>query len=159
VAAGRVRQPAAAGRAVDRDAYVLCPLEQLRTALRRRDVFAHPSLRWSDPRARPLDGADWLAVRDEVLTGLGLAGPVDEHLAEYAATLDAAWRLLVQRIEEAGPDASVRIVPGAGGRMRLSVERLEALGEPPSLVVLRKTVARSPRSSSRPPSAWTRRHH
>jgi hypothetical protein len=27
--------------AVDRDAYMLCLLEQLRTALRRRDVFAH----------------------------------------------------------------------------------------------------------------------
>ncbi|MEU2639598.1 Tn3 family transposase, partial [Micromonospora fulviviridis] len=126
---------------VDRDAYVLCLLEQLRTALRRRDVFAHPSLRWSDPRARLLDGADWLAVRDEVLAGLGLAESVDEHLAACAATLDAAWRLLAQRIEEAGPDASVRIVPGEGGRMRLSVQKLEALGEPASLVALRKTVA------------------
>jgi TnpA family transposase len=125
----------------DRDAYVLCLLDQLRTALRRRDVFAHPSLRWSDPRARLLDGADWLAVRDEVLAGLGLAEPVEAHLAQYAATLDAAWRLLVQRIEEAGPDASVRVVPGDGGRMRLSVEKLEALGEPASLVALRKTVA------------------
>lgn len=37
-----------------------------------------------------------------------------------------------QRIEEAGPDASVRIVPGEAGRMRLSVEKLEALGEPPA---------------------------
>ena len=126
---------------VDRDAYVLCLLDQLRAALRRRDVFAHPSLRWSDPRAHLLVGADWLVVRDEVLAGLGLGEPVEAHLAEYAATLDAAWRLLAQRIEEAGPDASVRIVPGDGGRMRLSVEKLEALGEPASLASLRKTVA------------------
>lgn len=43
--------------AVDRDAYVLCVLEQLHRALRRRDVFAAPSLRWADPRAQLLDGA------------------------------------------------------------------------------------------------------
>lgn len=41
--------------AVDRDAYVLCVLEQLHRALRRRDVFATPSLRWADPRAQLLE--------------------------------------------------------------------------------------------------------
>ncbi len=35
---------------VDRDAYVVCVLEQLFKALNRRDVFAAPSQRWSDPR-------------------------------------------------------------------------------------------------------------
>jgi hypothetical protein len=45
-----------------------------------------------------------------------------------------------QRIEEAGPDASVRVVPGEAGRMRLSVQRLEKLGDPPSLVDLRERV-------------------
>lgn len=38
--------------AVDRDAYVVCVLEQLFRALKRRDVYASPSHRWSDPRAR-----------------------------------------------------------------------------------------------------------
>jgi hypothetical protein len=36
----------------DRDAYVVCVLEQLHKALRIRDVFAVPSYRWGDPRAR-----------------------------------------------------------------------------------------------------------
>jgi len=35
---------------VDRDAYVVCLLEQLFRALKRRDIFASPSHRWSDPR-------------------------------------------------------------------------------------------------------------
>jgi hypothetical protein len=104
-------------------------------------VFADPSPRWADPRARLLDGAEWSGVRDEVLTGLGLADPVQQHLAEYATTLDTAWRQLAQRIEEAGPDASVRVVAGQAGRMRLSVRRLEKVGDPPSLVDLRKRVA------------------
>ncbi|MEU6409130.1 hypothetical protein [Microbispora sp. NPDC046933] len=37
--------------AVDRDAYVVCILEQLHRALNRRDVFASLSNRWAD-RAR-----------------------------------------------------------------------------------------------------------
>ncbi|MFE9694545.1 Tn3 family transposase [Micromonospora sp. NPDC005806] len=64
-----------------------------------------------------------------------------EHLAQMCGTLDGAWRQLAQRIEEAGPKASVRILSGEGGRMRVSVERLEKLGDPPSLVDLRKRAA------------------
>ncbi|MFF4763356.1 Tn3 family transposase [Streptomyces sp. NPDC001292] len=67
--------------AVDRDAYVVCVLEQLHRALQRRDVFASPSHRWSDPRARLLDGTEWEAVRDDVLAGLSLDMPVEEHAA------------------------------------------------------------------------------
>jgi hypothetical protein len=49
--------------AVDRDAYVVCVLEQLHRALKNRwDVFASPSNRWADPRARLLDGPRWEAM-------------------------------------------------------------------------------------------------
>lgn len=47
--------PALPKGAVDRDAYVVCVLEQLHRALGRRDIFATPSHRWSDPHARLLD--------------------------------------------------------------------------------------------------------
>jgi len=130
--------------AADRDAYVMCLLTQLAAALRRRDIFAYPSLRWGDPRAQLFDGPEWIGVRDDVLAGLGLTAAVEEHLAEMAAALDGGWRQLAQRIEEAGPDASVRVVPGDAGRMRLSVSKLEKLGDPPSLVDLRKRVAAMP---------------
>jgi hypothetical protein len=125
--------------AVDRDAYVLCVLEQLHRKLLVRDIFARPSVRWADPRAQLLGGTEWQAVRGEVLAGLGLDQPVEAHLAEAAAGLDAAWQLLARRLEEAGPDASVRVVPD-GDRVKLSIERLEGVGEPPSLVALRDTV-------------------
>lgn len=58
--------------AVDRDAYVVYVLEQLFGALKRRDIFASPSHRWSDPRARLLQGKGWEAVREDVLAGLSL---------------------------------------------------------------------------------------
>ena len=127
--------------AVDRDAYVVCVLEQLHKALRVRDVFAVPSLRWGDPRAQLLDGPAWETVRGEVLDGLGLTEPVQTHLRSQAAVLDAAWRQMADRLAEAGDTAIVRVVPDAEGRMRLSVERLDALDIPASLVELRELTA------------------
>ncbi|MEO7195630.1 MAG: Tn3 family transposase [Pseudonocardiaceae bacterium] len=128
--------------AVDRDAYVVCVLEQLFTALNRRDVFAAPSQRWSDPRARLLDGARWEALHHDVLAGLSLQAPVREHLASLSRGLDAAWRQMAERLDEAGADAKVEvIVPTDGGRPRLSVDKLGALDEPESLTWLRKTTA------------------
>lgn len=66
---------------------MVCVLEQLHRALMRRDVFASPSHRWSDPLARLLDGSEWEAVREDVLASLSLDMPVEEHLAE----LVRAW--------------------------------------------------------------------
>jgi TnpA family transposase len=126
---------------VDRDAYVLCILESLHRALRRRDVFASPSNRWADPRAQLLDGAEWILVRDEVLTALGLTGGVEAHLAEVCAELDAGWQQLADRIAEAGAGAGVRIEEDAEGRMRLAVSRLDAVAEPASQGALRSAVA------------------
>ena len=42
---------------IDRKAYTFCVLQRLRSALRRRDIFVHKSLRYSDPRAKLLQGA------------------------------------------------------------------------------------------------------
>lgn len=75
--------------AVDRNAYVVCVLEQLYRALMRRDIFARPSHRFADPRARLLEGKPWEAVREDVLHGLSLDMPVEQHLAELVRVLDA----------------------------------------------------------------------
>ncbi len=132
--------PALPEGTVDRDAYVVCVLEQLHRALSRRDAYATPSNRWSDPRARLLVGAQWEAVRADVLAGLSLDTPVAEHLGELTAGLDAAWRQMAARMAEAGPDAKVEVlVPPDGGRARLSVNKLGALDEPESLTWLRAT--------------------
>ena len=48
---------------IDRRAHTFCVLEQLRLALRRRDVFVAPSARWGDPRAKLLQGRAWEAAR------------------------------------------------------------------------------------------------
>jgi hypothetical protein len=124
--------------AVDRDAYVVCVLEQLHRALNRRDIFAAPSNRWADPRARLLDGPRWEAMRGDVLAGLSLNEDVSEHLAGLSRGLDAAWRQMAGRLAEAGDEAKVEIVvPEGGGRARLCVDKLGAVGEPESLTWLK----------------------
>ncbi|MDE3722809.1 Tn3 family transposase [Nocardiopsis sp. N85] len=57
-----------------------------------RDVFASPSHRWSAPRARLLDGPEWEAVEEDVLAGLSLDMPVEEHLAELVRGRVAGWK-------------------------------------------------------------------
>src|SRR5664279_6265212 len=101
---------------------------------------ASHSHRWSDPRARLLDGAEWEAVRDDVLAGLSLDVAVEEHLAELVRALEAGWKQMAERLEGAGTDAKVSIEVMPGGRAKLNVEKLGALGEPKSLTWLRKRV-------------------
>ncbi|WP_069734999.1 Tn3 family transposase [Streptomyces sp. EN27] len=126
--------------AVDREAYVVCVLEQLFEALRRRDIFASPSHRWADPRARLLAGKGWEAVREDVLAGLSLDEDAEAHLRELTAVLDATWRQMAERLEEAGADAKISIEVQPNGRAKLNVEKLHALGEPKTLKWLRERV-------------------
>ena len=117
MAQGGVREPGSAAGAVDRDAYVVCVLEQLLRALSRRDIFACPSHRWADPRARLLDGKGWEAVREDVLAGLSLAEDAGQHLRELVGVLDATWKQMAERLEEAGTTRSQhRGAATTGGR-------------------------------------------
>nr|WP_212764092.1 Tn3 family transposase [Streptomyces sp. I05A-00742] len=115
-------------------------LEQLHRALNNRDVFAAPSHRWSTPRARLPGGPDWDAVEEDGLAALSLDTPVQEHLAKLVRGLDAGWKQLAERLQEAGPAAKVSIAVQDDGRVKLNVDKLGAPGEPKSLTWLRKRV-------------------
>ncbi len=56
--------------AIDKKAYVFCCLERLRSALRRRDLFVAPSLRYADARLGLLSGKAWEAARPTVCRSL-----------------------------------------------------------------------------------------
>lgn len=60
-------------------------------------------------------------------------------LNDKVPALDAAWRQMAARLEEAGEDALVSVVTPAGGRARLSVENLGGAGESESPAWLRAT--------------------
>jgi len=83
---------------VDRDAWVVCVLDLLRSSLRRRDVFATVSTRWADPRAQLLTGPAWDGARESALRALSLDVPVGEHLAARVEVLDAAWQGLAESV-------------------------------------------------------------
>lgn len=79
-------------------------------------------------------------MREDVLAGLSLEAPVEEHLAELVGVLDAAWKQMAERLEEAGADAKVSIEVQPNGRAKLNVDALGALGVPKSLAWLRRRV-------------------
>ncbi|GAA3477431.1 hypothetical protein GCM10018966_019610 [Streptomyces yanii] len=103
-------------------------------ALRRTDT------RRAVHRLPALSRSRWEAMRADVLAGLSLTEDAGEHLARLMRGLDAAWRQMADRLEEAGDGAKAEVVvPGGGGRARLSVDKLGAVGEPESLTWLKAT--------------------
>ena len=128
---------------VDPKAWTLCLVDRMRAALRRRDLFAEPSLRYADPRAGLLDGAAWEAARPAVCRTLGVASSGAEEVARMTERLDAAYREVAARVPR---NASVQIEATPDGTTALSLAVLDKLDEPPSLRALRAAVgARMPR--------------
>jgi TnpA family transposase len=121
---------------VDRRAWTLCLVDRLRGALRRRDVFAAPSLRFADPRIGLLDGAAWEAARPTVCRTLGKSQNAAEEIGRLSDRLDQAFRSVAGNLPK---NASVRIEQ-SGADDDLVLTGLDRLEEPASLVALRNAV-------------------
>ena len=127
---------------VDRHAWTLCLVDRLRGALRRRDVFATPSLRFADPRIGLLDGAAWEAARPTVCRTLGKSQNAAEEIGRLSERLDQTFRSVVAKLPK---NASVRLEQN-GADEDLVLTGLDRLEEPASLIALRTAVmARLPR--------------
>lgn len=126
--------PARDDGTVDRGAYIFCVLEQFCRHLKHREIYAETSTRYRNPQARLLDGQEWEAVKDDVLTTLGLPEDPGALLASHVTALDEALRYVGGRL---AANADVR-VDQAG---RIDVTSDKAIAEPPSLADLRKRVA------------------
>jgi TnpA family transposase len=121
---------------VDRRAWTLCLVDRLRGALRRRDVFGAPSLRFADPRIGLLDGAAWEAARPAVCRTLGKSQNAPEEIGRLSERLDQAFRSVASNLPE---NASLRIEQN-GNAEDLVLTGLDRLEEPSSLVALRNAV-------------------
>src|SRR5271165_2517139 len=126
--------PARPDGAVDRGAYIFCVLEQFCRHLKHREIYADASTRYRNPQARLLDGAEWEAVKDDVLTTLGLPEDPGALLASHVTALDEALKYVAGRL---AANADVRV--DEAGRIHVTGDK--AIAEPPSLVDLRKRVA------------------
>jgi hypothetical protein len=91
---------------IDRRAWTLCLVDRLRGAIRRRDVFAAPSLRFADPRIGLLDGAAWEAARPTVCRTLGKSQSAAEEIGRLSEQLDQVFRVVAGNLPK---NASVRI--------------------------------------------------
>jgi TnpA family transposase len=127
----------AADDQVNLRAYTFCVLDELRSALRRRDVFARPSWRYADPRAGLLAGAEWEAARPIICRTLGLAAEPAPVLAALSDALDCTYRAVAARLPE---NPAVRFET-KDDQADLIVSPLDKLEEPPSLMQLREAVA------------------
>lgn len=107
---------------IDSKAWTFCGLENLHTALKRRDVFAKGADNLGDPRARLLSGPDWQVNRPRVLTALELSGSADEHLGELEVLLDEMYAHVAESLPG---NAAVDIVEG-----KIRLDRLQAEEEP-----------------------------
>ena len=92
VPSGWKRQVKAADGDVDSLGYRLCLLDAMRTGIRRRDLFASPSLRFADPRIGLLAGSAWEAARPSICRTLGLSTDGPDEVARLAERLDATYQ-------------------------------------------------------------------
>ncbi len=133
------RHVVGADGAVDPKAYVFCTLERLRAALRRRDLFVAPSVRYADAWLGLLGGAAWEATRPMICRTLGQPTDAQTALATLSSRLDAAYRHVAARLPG---NTAVRVVPRLDdGRDELVLTALDRWEEPASLVALRAAVA------------------
>jgi TnpA family transposase len=124
------------GDGIDIRAYTFCVLDELHTALRRREVFVTPSWRYADPRAGLLTGTEWDTARPIICRTLGLSPDPQPTLAALAEELDQTYRAVAARLPI---NPAVRFEP-AGDKTELILSSLDKLDEPPSLLALRTAV-------------------
>jgi len=121
---------------VDRAAYTCCVLDQVRTRLRRRDIYAPGSTRWGDPRAELLTPHDWAGRRDTLCEELALDPDPATVADQLATSLDTAWRRTA-----AGYAANPGLrIEQRDGHDEVVLTPLDAEVEPASLVALRAGV-------------------
>jgi hypothetical protein len=127
---------------VDSKAYVFCCLDRLRSALRRRDLFVAPSVRYADARIGLLSGAAWETSRSTICRSLGHSLSAGETITGLGRQLDQAYRTVAANLP-ANPSARVEM---SDGKEELVLTALDKLDVPPSLVRLREVVnSRLPR--------------
>lgn len=124
------------GEPEDARAYVFATIDAWRSALKRRDIYASPGIRYADPRIGMLEGTAWQASKGIVCRTLNrsLDGTTEVH--QLARTLDATFQLVASRADQ-NPDLHFET---AQGKRRIALARLDRMAEPDSLIQLRGDV-------------------
>ncbi|MBV9085681.1 MAG: Tn3 family transposase [Acidobacteriaceae bacterium] len=124
------------GETFDRKAYVFCCMDRLRSALRRRDLFVAPSIRYADARLGLLSGPAWDTARVSVCRSLGHSLSAEDTLSVLTKELDRTYRTVAANLSS---NAGAR-VEQIDGKDELVVTGLDKIEDPPSLVKLRDAI-------------------
>ena len=116
--------------------YTLCFVERLQHALRRREVFATRSDKYSDPRAELLQGPTWEATREDVCRALNRSLNPQPEFERLRTELAGAY----QEVEDTLAGNSALQLEVHQHHTRLRLTPLESLPESPSLVLLQQQV-------------------
>ena len=126
------------GRVADPKAYVLATIEAWIKAVKRRDIFAAPGIRYADPRIGMLERQGWHNAKGVVCRALGHTLDGGGEMRRLTDLLDTTFRRVAARADQ-NPD--LRFGTDKGKR-RISVARLDRLAEPSRLIALRRAVQR-----------------
>ena len=128
----------AGGRVADPRAYVFATIDAWRKAVKRRDVFAAPGIRYGDPRKGMLERREWQNAKGIVCRTLNrsLDGPAE--VGRLTELLDATFN----RVAARAPQNSSLRFEVANGRPRIVIAPLDRLDEPDSLIALRRQIHR-----------------
>jgi TnpA family transposase len=124
-------------KTVDPQAYIFCVLDQLRTALKRRDIFVTPSWRYTDPRNGLLAGSEWEAAKPMICRTLGYSADPKPVLNDLAIELDKTYCTVASRLSS---NSALRF-EGDSGKEELILSPLEKNNEPESLIALRTAIS------------------
>lgn len=122
---------------IDRHAYTFCVLEQLLEGLRRRDLFVSVGERWSNPRAKLLQGKAWLEARTHVCRTLNLNCQPEPELKVLQEQLNQAYSKTAENLPT---NSEVRIEVDKKGKYSLTISNLDKLDEPESYLKLKEKV-------------------
>jgi TnpA family transposase len=125
-------------------AYVFATIDAWRNALKRRDLYASPGIRYADPRIGMLEGTAWQGAKGVVCRSLNrsLDGAAEVH--HLARTLDATFKRVASRADQ-NPDLHFETDQG---KRRIALARLDRMAEPDSLIKLRSDIrSRMPKAA------------
>jgi TnpA family transposase len=122
---------------IERKAYVFSTLQNLRTSLRRRDIFVSRSHRYKDPTADLLQGKEWETLRPQVCRMLDLSTKPEIELEKLNKQLDEAYARTSKNLTT----NEAVTVETIGGKSSIKLSPLDKLDEPQSLLELRERVA------------------
>jgi len=124
------------GKVRDGRAYVFAVIDAWRLAIKRRDVFAKPGIRYGDPRRGMLEGEAWQNSRLMVARALGRSLDPATEIDALSRHLDETYRRVAARAPS-NPDLRFESV---AGKTEIVISPLDRLDEPESLLKLRGAV-------------------